>query len=105
MDLINNTLPTVANSTTSVFTEKTKTITPADKENFRALITLLTYATSHIDTVYPTLVDAAMPFDKELARKIEAAKKADIELLEYVKSKMERGQALPPIIVKGLLGR
>ena len=103
MDLINNSLTPVTNST-PVFSE-TKVLTVHDKENFRSLISLLTQALAHIDTVYPTLVDAAAPYDKVLAGKIEAAKKADMDLLEYVKSKMEKGQALPPAIISGLLGR
>jgi hypothetical protein len=104
MDLINNSLTPVT-STSTLAPVKASPITQENKENFRALISLLTRALSLHDSVYPVLVDAATPFDRELARKIEASAKADRDLLTYLKSKTERGEALPPAIITGLLNR
>lgn len=74
------------------------------KQDFKALIARIDAACAGIDTVYPQLIEVAMPFDRELARKIESAQQADRELLTYVKSKVEAQQVLPSFVVAGLLG-
>lgn len=74
------------------------------KQDFTALITRIQAMTSHIDTAYPAMIAAATPYDRELARKLEAARKADVELLEYVKSKAESQHLLPNTVIVGLLG-
>lgn len=74
------------------------------KENFKSLIHLLQVALANIDVVYPQLLEAAS-LDRGLQAKIQASMKADQELLEYLKSKVEKGEALPPTLVAGLLNR
>lgn len=74
------------------------------KQDFKDLIARIDAACAGIDTVYPQLIEVAMPFDRELARKIESARQADRELLAYVRSKVEAQEALPSFVVAGLLG-
>lgn len=75
------------------------------KSEFQLLVNTLTASLERIDSVYPEMIESAKPFDRELAGKIEAAMKADRELLQYIKSKAETRQALPPEVIIGLLGR
>jgi len=77
---------------------------PDPKQEFKGLVAQIQAASRHIDTTYARLIAAAAPFDKELVRKLEGAKKADAELFDYVKSKAEVGQ-LPQGVASGLLGR
>lgn len=75
------------------------------KSTFQLLVSTLATSLERIDTVYPEMIESARPFDRELAAKIEAAMKADRELLQYIKGKAETRQALPAEVIIGLLGR
>jgi hypothetical protein len=74
------------------------------RQDFSNVIARIRTACEHIDTVYPQMIAAAAP-DRELVRRLEAAQKADRELLEYVESKIERGPSILAKIATLLLGR
>ena len=78
---------------------------PTPKEQFQGLIAVIQQASSLLEGAYGQMIASAAPFDKELVRKLEGAKKADLELFEYVKSKVEQGHSLPPTVISGLMGR
>lgn len=78
---------------------------PTPKEQFKGLLGTIQMACDGIDAKYAQMIQVAQPFDKELVRVLEACKKADKDILQYVLSKTEKGQELPPGIVAGLLGR
>lgn len=78
---------------------------PTPKEQFQGLIAIIQQASRLLEGAYGQMIASAAPFDKELVKKLEGAKKADLELFEYVKSKVERGHSLPPTVISGLIGR
>lgn len=74
------------------------------KKDFQDLVNRISTACAQIDAVYPQMI-AAAKFDRELIVKLEAAMRADKDLLEYVKSKTESQLELPSTVIIGLLGR
>lgn len=76
-----------------------------NNEFFKQFLETLANQLDLIDEVYPPMIANTRPFDRILASKIEAAMKADRELLEYLRTKMEKREALPRHIVAGLLER
>jgi len=78
---------------------------PTPKERFQGLVAQLNAMLARIDAVYPQMIAAAEPHDRELARRLEASMRADRELLQHVRSKTEAGGSLPAGVSSLLLGR
>ncbi len=73
-----------------------------------AFVSRITRALEQHDQVYPQLIEQAGSFDKTLAAKIAKAAQADMELLQYIKSRSEQAGDKPGMfatIVALLLGR
>jgi hypothetical protein len=65
------------------------TMNTIDKSEFQVLVSNINAMLENIDFVYLPMIEIAQAFDAELAKKIEATMKADLELLEYVRNKTE----------------
>lgn len=69
-----------------------ETNTAITKSEFSGLVARITSALEQADAVYPPMIAQAAQFDRQLAAKIAKAAEADAELLQYIRSKAERGE-------------
>ena len=77
----------------------------ASKQQFKDTVARMTSQLQAIDAVYPPIIAAAEPHDRRLAELVRACRRADHALAEYIRSKAERGEALPPGTAGLLLNR